>query len=166
MTISINEYDRKGLIKHIHSRFLLDWAGIHGANHWVRVLYHAKHIGLSRQADLLVVELFAFLHDACRMNDDIDPYHGERGAELALELNGNFYDLHPRQLDLLCRAIKLHSSGMVSNEVTIQTCWDGDRLDLGRIGVRASPKFLSKEGVRYIESAYKMSNPHWADGLD
>ena len=160
MKISIGEYDRKGLIKFIHSRFLLDWSGMHGANHWVRTLYHAKQIGLSRQADLLVVELFAFLHDACRVDDDVDPQHGERGAELALDLNGNFYDLNAVQLDKLCKAIRLHSLGMVSNEATIQTCWDGDRLDLGRIGMRASPRFLSKEAVQYIDSAYRMSNPH------
>lgn len=157
MVISTTEYDRRGLIQYIRSGFSLDWSGIHGVNHWVRVLYHGRRIGQSRQADLLVVELFAFLHDSCRLDDDLDPLHGERGAELVLELNGVFYDLDANQLDLLCRAIRFHSSGMVSEEATIQTCWDGDRLDLGRVGVRALPEFLSPEGARYIDTAYGMS---------
>lgn len=157
MEIRIGEYDRKGLIQYIHSRFLLDWGGIHGANHWVRVLYHGKRIGPSRQADLLVVELFAFLHDSCRMDDGPDPYHGERAVELAFELNGTFYDLNASRLNLLCRAIRFHSSGSVVEDATVQTCWDSDRLDLGRVGVRPSAKYLSSEATDFIESAYEMS---------
>jgi hypothetical protein len=36
------------------------------------VLYHSRQIGEKRQADLLVVELFGFLHDSCRENDGKD----------------------------------------------------------------------------------------------
>jgi uncharacterized protein len=57
------------LIALIKSEFKLDWQGIHGANHWARVLNHGKNIGQIRKADLLVVELFGFLHDSCRFND-------------------------------------------------------------------------------------------------
>jgi uncharacterized protein len=27
-------------------------------------------------------------------------------------------------------------------DVTVQTCWDADRLDLGRIGIKPEPRFL------------------------
>jgi uncharacterized protein len=49
------QYDRLGLIVLIKSEFKLDWHGIHGANHWARVLHHGKNIGQLRHADLLVV---------------------------------------------------------------------------------------------------------------
>ena len=47
-----NDYDRTGLIGLIKSEFALDWQGIHGANHWARVLHHGKNIGQIRKADL------------------------------------------------------------------------------------------------------------------
>ena len=36
------DFDRPGLISLIKSEFQLDWHGIHGANHWARVLNHGK----------------------------------------------------------------------------------------------------------------------------
>lgn len=74
----IKDYDRTGLIALIKSEFKLNWQGIHGANHWARVLHHGKNIGQLRGADLLVVELFSFLHDSCRWDDGRDPLM-ERG---------------------------------------------------------------------------------------
>jgi uncharacterized protein len=40
---------------------------------------------------------------------------------------------------------------------TIQSCWDGDRLDLGRVGIKPHKDYLSEEGARLIARAYKMS---------
>jgi uncharacterized protein len=40
------------------------------------------------------------------------------------------------------------------------TCWDADRLDLGRVGKRPSPRFLGTEYARRkdtIEWAYRRS---------
>lgn len=42
-------------------------------------------------ADLLVVELFAFLHDSHRQNDFRDPQHGGPAADYALSLNGSYF---------------------------------------------------------------------------
>ena len=84
------DYDRPGLISLIKSEFQIDWHGIHGANHWARVLNHGKNIGQIRKADLLVVELFGFLHDSCRFNDGRDPKHGERADRLDLGRVGIF----------------------------------------------------------------------------
>jgi uncharacterized protein len=129
------DYDRAGLIALIKSQFKLDWHGVHGANHWARVLHHGKNIGQIRKADLLVVELFGFLHDSCRWDDYRDP----------------------KQLDTLCYALKHHSGGEVSSNKTIQTCWDADRLDLGRVGIFPSPQFLSQEANIFIDLAYDWS---------
>ena len=87
------EYNRNDLIEHVRSQFKIDWHGLHGANHWARVLHHGKYIAQRRDADLLVVELFAFLHDSCRWNDGRDPQHGERGAEFVYGINGDFFSV-------------------------------------------------------------------------
>jgi uncharacterized protein len=153
----INDYDRTGLIALIKSEFKLNWQGIHGASHWARVLHHGKNIGRLRGADLLVVELFGFLHDSCRWDDGRDPLHGQRAAEFANDIHRHYFDLQPLQLDYLCYALRHHSGGEVSTSVTIQTCWDADRLDLGRVGIFPSPKYLSKEASLFIDLAYDWS---------
>ena len=107
----MSDYDRAGLIGLIKAEFKLDWHGIHGANHWARVLNHGKNIGQIRHADLLVVELFGFLHDSCRFDDGRDPKHGERAAEFAHGIHGDFYQLTPKQLSELCHALRHHSGG-------------------------------------------------------
>jgi uncharacterized protein len=63
----------KPLIDILKNHYQLDWHGIHGVSHWARV----RHIGLkladTTGANKKVIELFAFFHDSCRLNDHIDP---------------------------------------------------------------------------------------------
>lgn len=151
------DFDRTGLIALIKSEFKLSWHGLHGANHWARVLHHGKNIGKIRKADLLVVELFGFLHDSCRFNEDRDLLHGSRAAEFAHGIHGTYFQLTSKQLDAICFAMKHHSDGKVSTNKTIQTCWDADRLDLGRVGIFPAPQFLSKEASLFIDFAYDWS---------
>ena len=150
-------YDRAGLVAEIRRGFALDWAGHHGANHWGRVRRHALNIARARGADVLVVELFAFLHDSQREDEWRDPKHGDRGAEFARALQGRFYDLSAKALSQLTHAIRHHSGGEVSTDATIQSCWDADRLDLGRVGITPSAEFLSSVGASRIEVAYRWS---------
>jgi uncharacterized protein len=153
-----DEYDRAGLLSLIRDEFALDWnGGIHGVNHWSRVLHHGKKIGRIRKADLLVVELFAFLHDSCRFHDGQDKKHGERAAEFACYQQKVFFQLKPKQLEKLLKALRYHSDGKVSADKTIQTCWDADRLDLGRVGIYPSSEFMSHEAEEFIESAFSWS---------
>lgn len=153
----MTEYDRSRLLGLIKSEFKIDWHGIHGANHWARVLHHGKNIGNLRKADLVVVELFGFLHDSCRLNDSRDPKHGERAAEFAHGIHGDYFQLDPKQLDKLCYAMRHHSGGDVSLDATIQTCWDSDRLDLGRVGIMPSQEYLSDEASIFIDLAFDWS---------
>ena len=51
----------------------------------------------------------------------------------------------------------LHSDGHVHADATIQSCWDADRLDLGRADIYPSEKFLSNEAAKHIASAYEWS---------
>ena len=130
------------LISYLRQHFTLDWDGIHGARHWARVLRLGRYLAAEHGADQEVVTLFALLHDSCREDDDGDPYHGPRAAKLVREMNGVLYRVSDGQVDLLAIACEGHSKGGLSNDVTVQVCWDADRLDLGRVGVRPDPRRL------------------------
>ena len=153
-------YDKQGMLTAIRKQFKIDWHGIHGANHWARVLHHGMAIGTERSADLLVVELFAFLHDSQRHNEDEDYLHGRRAAEYARSLNTVYFELSAKRMDALCKAIEHHSGGKVHDHATIQTCWDADRLDLGRVGIKPSARFMSQEAGKHSEEAYRWSREH------
>jgi uncharacterized protein len=146
------DYDKKSLLDEIQLQFRIDWHGIHGANHWARVLNHGLAIGKTVNADLLVVELFAFLHDSQRHNEHIDVLHGARAADYAAALNKVCFDLSANQLDTLCHAIRFHSDGLMHTNATIQTCWDADRLDLGRVGIIPSAKYISAQALTRLNS--------------
>ncbi len=125
----------KALIAALKGEFALDWQGIHGAGHWARVRHNGLQLSPTTGAVPHVVELFAVLHDVKRRHDGFDPIHGERAAEFALSLRGTLLHLDNRDFDLLVAACTGHSSGSTSGDPTVLTCWDADRLDLGRVGV-------------------------------
>lgn len=148
-------YDHDGLISFLRKVYQCDWDGFHGINHWNRVASNGKAIGKLqglKSADLLIVDLFSYIHDSCRQNEDEDINHGQRAAVMAWDLNGLCYDLNRCSLDKLCNAIAGHSYGAISNDITIQTCWDADRLDLGRVGITPSNKYISKIAIRHINT--------------
>ena len=151
------EFDKKSLLNLVLNQFKLNRDGLHGPSHWARVRTHALEIARMRDADLLVVELFAFLHDSQRLNEGTDAKHGERAAEYAASLNHSFFSLTTSQLDKLCHAIRHHSGGGIHLDATIQSCWDGDRLDLGRVGIKPHKDYLSAEGAKLIPKAYRRS---------
>ena len=83
---------------------------LHGVGHWKRVALAADHLAVA-DADMLVVLLFAMIHDSQRHNDDHDPLHGPRAAAFALQ----FADLvDEAQLRVLSEACADHASGRVS----------------------------------------------------
>jgi uncharacterized protein len=43
------------------------------------------------------------------------------------------------------------SDGQMEGDVTVRTCWDADRLDLGRVGIRPDPHYLCTEAARDAE---------------
>lgn len=149
-----------GLVRFLRREFPLEWRGIHGAAHWARVRVNGLRLAAATGANAAVVELFAFLHDARREHDGHDRAHGARAARLAAELNGELFTLAPRELELLEWACREHSDGHLDADVTVQTCWDADRLDLGRIGVRPDPRRLCTSAARdagVIAAAYRRS---------
>jgi len=128
--------------------YTLPLFGDHGVGHWARVLETGYHLALQTGANMRVVSLFALLHDARRVNECSDPEHGPRAAELACELQGSVFVLSARELTLLEYACRYHTSGKTHEDVTIQTCWDSDRLDLSRVGITPDPKRLCTAAAR------------------
>jgi len=132
----------------IQAQFALEWTGIHGAPHWARVRENGLRLAQATGAKERVVELFAFLHDCRRLNDGYDPGHGPRAAAFAQELSGRAFELEPEDLELLVTACEGHSEGLTVGDVTVLTCWDADRLDLGRVGIEPDPRLLGTEAAR------------------
>ena len=134
--------DRAALLKHLRQRFAINWHGAHGASHWARVRNNGLMIAEATGANMAVVELFAFFHDSCRVNEYTDHDHGKRGADLALKLQGRMFEANAEEMKLLVEACTGHSDGHTEADITVQTCWDADCLDLGRVGIRPQPKYL------------------------
>lgn len=143
---------RSALIEHLRTRFAIDWRGIHGIAHWSRVWTNGRMLGkLTENVDMQVVELFAWLHDSCRLNEFGDPEHGPRAASLAAELRGEFFELTDEQLAELARACEGHTRGGTEASPTVMTCWDSDRLDLGRVRIFPEAERLCTEAAKRPE---------------
>lgn len=148
------------LIKHIRDQFLPNWQGVHGVSHWARVQVNGRRLAEHTGANLDVVELFSFLHDSQRQNDGTDTEHGPRAAEWISSLNGQFFTLNEHDLGLLQTACRDHTKGYTTGDITVCTCWDADRLDLGRVGIKPNPAYLCTDIARNkttIEWAYARS---------
>ena len=148
------------LIQIIRTQFALEWTGIHGAPHWARVRENGLRLAESTGADPKVVELFAFLHDSRRLNDGHDPMHGQRAADFARMLAQEEIEIDSIALELLVESCQGHSAGQMEGDITVLTCWDADRLDLGRVGIRPDPNLLCTEAARMpemLEWAYRRS---------
>ena len=123
----------------------------HGPEHWRRVENFGLLLWDPKKVDSDVVLAFAYLHDLKRHNNDEDPGHGERAAELVDKLRDSLLSyLSKRQIRLLKRACLLHSNTTCTLNATINTCFDSDRLDLPRCGIVVNPKQLATERARML----------------
>ena len=127
---------------------------IHGPAHWRRVLRNGLLLATRTGADETVVRLFAVFHDARRLNDMHDPDHGARGARYAAELRAQgLFSVSDEVFALLVEACNGHTDGFHHDDPTVGTCWDADRLDLGRCGMIPDAQFMSTEFAREIARA-------------
>ncbi len=133
---------------------------LHGLPHWQRVerngiLLSTKwrdgKLYVHEDIDIKVVRLFAYFHDKCRIDNGFDLMHGERAAKLVLGLRSTLLkDLTDNQVSLLERACRWHTTKPKTGILTIDTCMDADRLDLGRVGIVPDPhKMASSRGAYY-----------------
>ena len=138
--------DLDRLVAAVQERSPLHHTYLHGDQHWRAV----AEVGLrllpdQRWADPMVVFLFALFHDAMRKTEHEDPSHGRRGAELAREFNGEYFELSPKRIDILAAACEGHTELRYSEAPTIGICLDADRLNLWRVGKTPDPRYLSTD---------------------
>ena len=127
--------DFTGLLDYAFAERLYDSA-YHGLEHWHQVEFNGLLLASKTGADITVVRLFALFHDCRRMDDAYDGEHGPRAvefidrciAEKRLELDAD-------RLEKLRRACRLHTTERQTGDITVDTCFDADRLDLGRVGI-------------------------------
>ena len=147
-------------IEHCCRIYQMDHNGFHGFAHWMRVLHNGRLLTETENANLKIVELFCLLHDTQRQNEDRDPEHGSRAADYAQAIRGTFFDLEDDEMKLLDEALRYHSDGYVEADITVQVCWDADRLDLGRVGKTPKSSYLGSSLARdpnFIEMALMRS---------
>ena len=113
---------------------------VHGIVHWEQVKRNGLLLAEKTGADIVVVRLFALFHDSKRANDGEDIVHGARGAKFAKAcFEEHRFDITQEQFEKLYHACKFHTTEHRSGDTTIDTCYDADRLDLGRVGIVLAP---------------------------
>ena len=142
--MAIQEFTIESIIRAILAGYTLDRRGIHGLSHWARVLENGLRLAETTGADARIVRLFAVFHDSRRENEGTDPGHGRRGAEFAASVRNSLLDLNDADSETLRIACALHTDERFHSDPTVQTCWDADRLDLGRVGKKVDPAFLGR----------------------
>lgn len=138
----------KATIIEVFKEFKLEATSAHGYHHSRRVFTIGMKLAESTGADKLIVAVFALVHDIGREDEIDDPLHGERSASLLLTKFKNLFLLNTAQLKILFSAISRHHYGRITAHPTIGTCWDADRLDLGRCYMEVDPEYLSTAAAR------------------
>lgn len=143
--------DQAEILRVILADYKLSILGDHGVNHWARVLENGLEIAKVTGADIEVVALFALFHDSRRVNEFIDDEHGMRGGDFARSLRDTLVLMDDTKFELLFEACRLHTCGYMDGDPTILTCYDADRLDLGRVGLVVDPNKLCTDAARSLQ---------------
>jgi len=134
------ERNRRKILNRAKKEFKLGLNSVHGIGHWTRVYRNGTILSPITGADLNLIWYFAFLHDVCRENEWKDPEHGVRAAVFIEGLVGaGVLGLSDSDFFELRTAVWFHNGASPlekqTQSITVQTCWDCDRLDLSRPGV-------------------------------
>ena len=137
--------------RYVHAQWTL--GALHGIRHWDRVYENGQKL-LTPDTNPLVIGLFAYLHDSCRIDDGEDLYHGKRAADWIETLRGTYLkDVSNEEIELLQEACRLHTTKLKTGNPTIDACFDSDRLDLWRVGVIPDPARLATEKGKKIANS-------------
>jgi uncharacterized protein len=139
---------RTQLVERVCQGFALPLDSVHGPAHWLRVRENGLRLAALTGANCAVIELFALFHDSMRLNDGRDPEHGRRAAELLRTLRETLAFIAEADFGHLLFACAHHTVGWTEADLTVQACWDADRLDLGRVGIRPIPERLCTPAAR------------------
>lgn len=162
-----------GLVARVREGFRLELDGIHGAAHWARVAFHGRMLAGQLGVDPRIPQLFGLLHDSQRRDDGHDRDHGPRAGEFVERLHRErLIPLTRQSLGWLVQACHGHSDGHRDAPLAVQVCWDADRLDLGRLGIRPDSARLCTALARdpvLIDRAWRWAvgdarDPMWRPG--
>lgn len=136
-------------------------SNIHGLEHWRQVEFNGLLLAKKTGADITVVRLFALFHDSKREGDGYDGLHGGRGAEFAKKCREEkLFEVTDEQFEQLYHACKYHTTERNTGDATIDTCYDADRLDLGRVDFTLDPmKMASTAGAFVAAQSRKQKIP-------
>jgi len=119
---------------------------IHGLSHWQRVERNGLLLATSK-VNITVVRLFAYLHDKCRIDNDRDIQHGVRATKMLCEIRHSLLkDITEDEFYMLSKACELHTTTLKTGNITIDTCFDADRLDLERVDIIPDPNRMATTG--------------------
>ena len=136
--------------RYVHAQWTL--GALHGIRHWDRVYENGQKL-LTPDTNPLVIGLFAYLHDSCRIDDGEDINHGQRAAVWIDTLRNTYLkDVSDEEIELLQEACRLHTTKLKTGNPTIDACFDSDRLDLWRVGIIPDPARLATEKGKEIAS--------------
>jgi len=140
------------------SRWPEEMGRIHGVEHWDRV----ARFGLllyQEGADLDVILAFAYLHDSERMNNGHDINHGKRASRLIDTIrHTQLLNMTDERITMLKIACELHTIAHRTGDLTIDICFDADRMDLPRVGILPLP-----ERMATTRGAELVANPYYED---
>lgn len=124
--------------------------GIHGRRHWRRVLENGLILAHFNRVNPQALALFAIFHDCQRHSDGRDPDHGRRAAAY-LQQRREIIPLPQADFEGLVRAVELHADPVFSDpDPLVMSCWDADRLNLGRAGILPDPARLCTPPARQL----------------
>ena len=147
------------------SRWPEDMGRTHGVEHWDRVAKFGSML-YQEGADMDVILAFAYLHDAERMHNGRDINHGQRASGLIDAIRHTQLEaLSDEQIAKLKRACKLHTIQHRTGDLTIDICFDADRMDLPRVGIIPSPKRMAtKKGAELVANPqYVILYQNWVE---
>ena len=111
--------DFQFLWNRVSAPFSARLSSLHGPEHWRRVERNGLLLCADTSANQDIVRLFALFHDSRRINDGWDPEHGARGAEFAVSLRGQAFELPDNEFELLRYACVWHTEGTNQEDETI-----------------------------------------------
>lgn len=146
--------DYEALKKMINDQRMTGPETIHGLDHWEQVEHNGLLLAKKTGADPTIIKLFALFHDSRRIDDGYDPEHGPRAALFLDSCRGQYFELEEKKYNLLKHACHYHTKEHASDNISINTCYDADRLDLARAGYRSDPKKMATDlGAKLAEAS-------------
>jgi len=135
------------------ARWPRELGSFHGLEHWDRVARFGKMLWVEG-ADMDVIKAFAYLHDCERKQDGDDNDHGLRASLLVDVIRRSELSfLDDCQISKLKRACQLHTHVLRTGDMTVDICFDADRMDLVRVGIIPLPeRMATKQGAKLVSN--------------